>query len=357
MSDTSNDQPFNESVDDFVPREGLPRQYRMRADRHYVDQLADASGQPVRMIPVADLDGAGADAATLRPLLESIRRHGVLQPLLVRRDQGRFRVIAGSKRLLAAEMLRLPSVPCLVHDVADTEEAAIAAADNLRVKPAASAGTADVHEINRIVGAQIAAIRQCADLASGGSALHGAAIHLLKAHAWRAARLLDGLTLIGRGQTPPPRERSIAAVIDEIVEGFAAETRLSGVLIRAEVREHATSAGFNDHHLVAGVSGALLAVLALVEPAPRPAITLKASTVAAGELVIELIQTSSPVAPHVAAQFFAVSLSNGGGDSTAAVGALAAKALADAYAGDAIFERLPNGSRLALRLHAALTKT
>jgi len=355
VSDTG-DQPFNESVETFVPREGLPRQYRMRADRHYVDQLADASGQPVRMIPIDDLDGAATDATALRPLIESVRRHGVLQPLLVRRDQGRFRVIAGSKRLLAAATVHMLSVPCLVHDVADDEVAAIADADNLRVKLAPAGGTPDTLDINRGVAAQIAAIRRCADLSSGSSALQGAAVHLLKAHAWRASLMLDALNLIGRGPTPPPRERSMAAIIDEVVEGFAAETRLSGVSIRAEVREPVMSAGFNDHHLVAGISGALLAVLALVEQAVRPVIVLRTSSLFPGELLIELIQTASPVAQHVAAQFFAASVSTGG-DCSAAVGALAARALADAYAGDAGFERLPNGSRLALRLQTAITKS
>src|SRR5438874_8804659 len=39
------------------PREGLPRGYRMRADKHYVDQLAAPSaGLPVRMLPIAQID-------------------------------------------------------------------------------------------------------------------------------------------------------------------------------------------------------------------------------------------------------------------------------------------------------------
>src|SRR5882757_5571151 len=44
-------------VDGLQEREGLPSNYRMRADRHYVDQLAaPATGQPVRMLPIAQVE-------------------------------------------------------------------------------------------------------------------------------------------------------------------------------------------------------------------------------------------------------------------------------------------------------------
>src|SRR5256885_16709036 len=46
----SREQAFGEPTESTVTREGLPRHYRMRADRHYVDQLDTVStGQPVRM--------------------------------------------------------------------------------------------------------------------------------------------------------------------------------------------------------------------------------------------------------------------------------------------------------------------
>src|SRR5499426_3690143 len=56
-------------------REGLPSNYRMRADRHYVDQLAaPAAGQPVRMLPIAQVDlETPRPQADLRPLIESVR--------------------------------------------------------------------------------------------------------------------------------------------------------------------------------------------------------------------------------------------------------------------------------------------
>src|SRR4051812_49243775 len=95
----SGDEVVDDPVEMHVVREGLPREYRMRADKHYVDQLAmPSAGQPVRMIPVSAFDGGDpATSSRLRPLIESIRRHGIVQPLQVRRLETRYVVIAGRK--------------------------------------------------------------------------------------------------------------------------------------------------------------------------------------------------------------------------------------------------------------------
>src|SRR5689334_13371100 len=78
-----------------IEREGLPPGYRMRADSHYVDQLsARASGVPLRFVPLDDIDAPHLDPAldeSLQALARSIAEHGVLQPLLVRRDGSRYR--------------------------------------------------------------------------------------------------------------------------------------------------------------------------------------------------------------------------------------------------------------------------
>lgn len=58
-------------------------------------------------------------------LADSIRRYGILQPLAVRLSKdGKYELIAGERRLRAAVLLRLPSVPCIiVGSAADPESA------------------------------------------------------------------------------------------------------------------------------------------------------------------------------------------------------------------------------------------
>ena len=172
MSDRVSDRSVEDvAVDGVREREGLPPGYRMRADRHYVDQLAaPAAGQPVRMLPIGQVElETPRSNADLRPLIESVRVHGIVQPLLVRRRDSRFVVVAGRKRLMVAQMLRLQTVPCLVHELNDSEAAALAAAENLSVgEPARTEqGTPDFGAVLRLIATHVATIRSCADISSG----------------------------------------------------------------------------------------------------------------------------------------------------------------------------------------------
>jgi ParB family chromosome partitioning protein len=57
----------------------------------------------------------------LRELADSIKANGVIQPIIVRSFQGRYQLIAGERRLRAAKIAGLPTIPALVRDVADDE--------------------------------------------------------------------------------------------------------------------------------------------------------------------------------------------------------------------------------------------
>jgi hypothetical protein len=99
-------------------REGLPPAFRMRHGRHYVEQLmGDAPIRTVKEIAVSEIEPPPDEPADLQDLEQSIRRLGVLEPLLVSQHGKRYRVIAGMNRLRAARSLGLRAVPCLVHEV------------------------------------------------------------------------------------------------------------------------------------------------------------------------------------------------------------------------------------------------
>ena len=105
-------------------REGLPSRFRMRHTPHYVDELlGEAPLRTVREIPLSDIELPTEDRAQLEDLERSIRRLGVIEPLLVGRRGACYRVIAGMRRLRAAHRIGLNTVPCLVHD-ADEERLA-----------------------------------------------------------------------------------------------------------------------------------------------------------------------------------------------------------------------------------------
>jgi hypothetical protein len=338
-------------------REGLPRAYRMRADRHYVDQLASpAAALPVRLVPVGQIDCEGAlSRIDLRPLTESVRMHGIVQPLLIRRQHSRYAVVAGRKRLAVAQMLRLATVPCLVHEIDDAQAAALELADNLKLDGAAVAERAWPHAdaVQQLVADHLTTIRACADMSARGTpAMNRSILDLVRAHAWRAARLVDALDLIANTAAWPGRERSLSAIVDEVIDGFEPETRLNDVRIRVHVARDLSCSGLNDREVIAGLSGALLATLPLVEHAERPALVVSASNAGAGALVLEVTQADVPVTKRLtAAQFFddEAAMSRPGGYAAAA-GSLAAKALAVRHGGNATFDAMDAGFRLAMSL-------
>src|SRR6185436_6274147 len=53
----------------------------------------------------------------LEELAQSIRHNGIIQPLVVRRDGDRFKIVAGERRWRAAQKAELHTVPCIVKDV------------------------------------------------------------------------------------------------------------------------------------------------------------------------------------------------------------------------------------------------
>ena len=70
--------------------------------------------------------------ASIEELADSIRQKGILQPLLVRRANGGFELIAGERRLRAAQRLGLEQVPVLVRDVSDGEMLELALIENIQ---------------------------------------------------------------------------------------------------------------------------------------------------------------------------------------------------------------------------------
>jgi len=68
----------------------------------------------------------------LSELAESIRRHGILQPLSVRRVVGGYELIAGERRLRAGILAGLTEIPCIVMQMDEKESGLTALVENLQ---------------------------------------------------------------------------------------------------------------------------------------------------------------------------------------------------------------------------------
>jgi ParB family chromosome partitioning protein len=72
------------------------------------------------------------DDERLAELTDSIRIHGLLQPVVLRRGDGDYELIAGGRRLEAARRAGLTEVPAVIRDCTDAESLQLALVENLQ---------------------------------------------------------------------------------------------------------------------------------------------------------------------------------------------------------------------------------
>ena len=72
------------------------------------------------------------DENALNELSQSIRTHGIIQPITVRKRGEFYELVAGERRWRAAQLAELKEVPCNVIDINDMESAEIALLENLQ---------------------------------------------------------------------------------------------------------------------------------------------------------------------------------------------------------------------------------
>ena len=65
-------------------------------------------------------------------LAESILKHGIIQPLVVRRSEAFYEIVAGERRWRAARRADLEKVPCIIREFTDEENMLIAIIENLQ---------------------------------------------------------------------------------------------------------------------------------------------------------------------------------------------------------------------------------
>ena len=118
-------------------KSGLGRGFDAIFADNAVEEISDASAavklkvselEPNRRQPRKNFDGAA-----LAELADSIRQHGVLQPLLVRPlPDGGYQIVAGERRWRAARQAGLTEVPAVVRELSDAEVAGLALVENLQ---------------------------------------------------------------------------------------------------------------------------------------------------------------------------------------------------------------------------------
>ena len=101
--------------------------------------IEEKNHQGVTMLKISDIEPNRAqarkqfDEAALLELADSIRRHGILQPIAVRKKQnGYYEIIAGERRWRASKIAGLSEVPVLVKEVDDQIACELSLIENLQ---------------------------------------------------------------------------------------------------------------------------------------------------------------------------------------------------------------------------------
>lgn len=101
--------------------------------------LDDLPSQPAQTIPIEQIKLPAKqprryfDPEKLQQLIQSIQEHGILEPLLVRPlSSNQYELVAGERRLRAAQQLKLPEVPIISKNFTDQEALQVSLIENLQ---------------------------------------------------------------------------------------------------------------------------------------------------------------------------------------------------------------------------------
>ncbi|MCR4425824.1 MAG: ParB/RepB/Spo0J family partition protein [Firmicutes bacterium] len=104
-----------------------------------IPQMAAAEEKPVSIeVPTDSLSPnpfqprRSFDKDKLEELASSIRKHGLLQPIVVRPAGGGYEIIAGERRWRASQMAGLSTIPATVRELSDSEMIQVALIENLQ---------------------------------------------------------------------------------------------------------------------------------------------------------------------------------------------------------------------------------
>ena len=150
-------------------------------------------------------------------LADSIRQHGILQPLSVRRTGSGYELIAGERRLRAAQIAGLSEIPCIVMTMDDRESGLAAMVENLQRQDLDF--VEEARSISRLMGEWSMSQEQTARMLGKSQSAIANKLRLLRhSDAVLTALRENGLTeRHGRALLKLSDEEEKLAAIDEIV--------------------------------------------------------------------------------------------------------------------------------------------
>ena len=101
--------------------------------RQYIDSMSTFDELETRLISFSPMS-VRSSSDDVRELVESIREHGMLEPIIVRPRANDFEVVAGNRRLRASKLLKHRKVKCIVTDIDDASSYEVSLVENMHRK-------------------------------------------------------------------------------------------------------------------------------------------------------------------------------------------------------------------------------
>lgn len=175
-----------------------------------IEEIASTSAVKLKIMdiePNRDQPRKIFDEDALAELADSIAKHGVIQPLLVRpMPDGSYQLVAGERRWRASRMASLTEVPVVIKELSDDEAMALALIENLQRE-----------DLNAIEEAQgIKALMDTLSLTQDEAAERVGKSRPAVANALRLLKLPDSvIALVSDGKLSPGHARALLGFKDE----------------------------------------------------------------------------------------------------------------------------------------------
>ena len=112
---------------------GLGRGFDSLFTENSVEQKQTVELRLSQIVPNRDQPRKVFSDDALRELSDSIQKHGLIQPLLVRpMDNGNYQIVAGERRWRASRLAGLEKVPVIIKEMSDSEAMELALIENLQ---------------------------------------------------------------------------------------------------------------------------------------------------------------------------------------------------------------------------------
>lgn len=211
-------------------------------------QVSDKHGEKVesalRQIAVANIEPnpnqprRQFDPGALEELSDSIKRHGVVQPVVLRPQGEGYQIVAGERRWRAAQKAQLHQVPAIIRDYSDEETLEIALLENIQRK-----------DLNPIEEAE--AYQRLSDEFGHTQAALAKIVNKSRSHVANMMRLLDLSAplrdLVQEGKLSMGHARALLPAPDALqLAALVVKKRLSVRQTEALVKKQAKGGGANS---------------------------------------------------------------------------------------------------------------